>query len=585
MGGIYIKYLKITNNGSVGRKFFELIGASDKRAQISNFDIIGNKGSGAKLAVIPTLRMGLDIAISSSDETGEYILSYSSQDVKLGANTVKQIVFNYLNNERQLKESFPSQLTLDAFRDWDNPIGDDDKKIFKALREYICNAWDEDKKFTMEEVSGIAQAKPGMTSVYISITDEIREVLNYPVRYFKILSECQPLYSDGTDYFSIGKIYPKSETGVTRFFSQGILVDCKKDGNYKSVFDYSLNSKYLLSEERIIKELTEFIKQIGELILKIDNPELIRQIFRAMAKNEGEEARIELWAIRGKKQIPNKTAELWRSVWKNEMGKKAAIAVNNTQVDEDARNMGFQVIRNLSSELVAFLKHCGVTFTSDVAAIKKEEKKPDFELVALNETQQGVFDQAHALFLRYYSKAKKIPVFFYRPLSEYFKNFGGHCGEGLKKFKEIWIAESSLGSIEDILTILIHESRHCILRAEDYDREFTQGADKQLVKFILANPNPPSKDTWRAQVIPKRGILIPSRYIGKPVHILVNGQELRIKIGKNKEQNILNVNLPTEVNHQVSQNRNVVSFRKFGCVSLPDDVIQQLPSEIILGIA
>ncbi len=531
--------------------------------------------------------MGLSIAISNSDETGEDILSYSSQDVKLGANTVKQIVFNYLNNERQLKESFPSQLTLDAFRDWDNPIGDDNKKIFKALREYICNAWDEDKKFTMEEVSEIAQAKPGMTSVYISLTDEIREILKYPLRYFKILSECQPLFSRVSGFFiQGGKIYPKSDSKTTRLFSQGILVDCKKDEYYTSIFDYSLDSKYLLSEERIIKDLPAFIKEISGVIGAIDDIELVRQIFQTMIKEEGKDAHIELWAIESLKQVSDKTASLWKKVWVDEYGLKGIIAINNTQADEDARNQGYQVIKNLPDRLVAFLKRCGITTASDVAGVTKpkEEKKPDFELIELNKEQQERFDQAYSLFLAYYPEAKKLPVIFFRPLATHLLNKGGFCGQGERMYKEIWIAEKLLTSIKDILTILVHESRHCLKRANDYDRSFTQGADEQIVGFILANPNPPSKNIWRAKIISKRGIVLPHRFIGHSVHVLVNGQELRLKIGADSKTSILKVNLPQEVKEEVSQNRKVTKFRSFGCVSLPDSVIRQMPPEVILEV-
>src|SRR5206468_2110153 len=118
---------------------------------------------------------------------------------------------------------FPSQLTLDAFRDWDRPIGDDVMKVFKALREYIANAWDEDKAFTLEFVEAVTQAAPETSAVYITATDEIRHVLAHLPRYFKFLSTEKPLLAD-----YLGAVFAKSEPGNTRLFSQGVLVECKK---------------------------------------------------------------------------------------------------------------------------------------------------------------------------------------------------------------------------------------------------------------------------------------------------------------------------------------------------------------------
>ncbi|MCK5413226.1 MAG: hypothetical protein KAI57_02510 [Candidatus Pacebacteria bacterium] len=570
-------YLKITNKGSVSRKYLELIGATDKRERISNSDVIGNKGSGAKLAVVPGLRLGHKIAISSNDSIGKYILCYETESADLGNKTVKQIVFKYWGNG-----SFPSMLTLDAFQDWDQPIGDDNKKVFKMLREYICNAWDEDKKFTIEKVNDIHQAKPEETSVFISLSEEIEEILSHVDRYFKIINERKPLFIGEGIFSPIGKIYPKSEEGITRLFSQGVLVDCKKASYYSSLFDYSLDNKSLLSEERIIKDFARFIDGIGNLLLEIDDNNLVNLLLTFMIK-EREGVELELKALGKKERVSTKVAERWKTAWKSRMGDKAIIASNNTQLDEDAKNRGFTVISNLPYELVGFLKRCGVTNSKDVAGTTEKKKdEPDFEIIGLDESQQIMFDEAYTRFLKYYPEASRLPVICYRPLKERLMDDGGHCGLGKNQYKQIWIVEKSLVSVKRILMILVHEYRHCFKEEGDYSREFTQEADVQIVDLMLANAEPPdgSKNIWLAKIISGRGIIIPHRFVGLSVHVLVRSKELRLIIG-NIELKCL---FEKEVSGKISQERKVTKFKNLGCVFLPTKIIGQLPKEIELEI-
>lgn len=567
-------FLEIKNKGVVSRKYYELIGATNKRERWNDASVIGNKGSGAKLAVVPVLRLGLQVAVSSKDSLGEYILRYDTEEANLGDRTTQQIIFKYDGDG-----SFPSQLTLDAFQDWDKPIGDDDKKIFKALREYVCNAWDEDKKLILKEVGDVHQAKPGTTAIFLTMTDEIQQILANPTRYFKILSDCKPLVSKKY----VGAIYPKSEPGMTRLFSQGVLADCKKHEWYSTVFDYSLDDKYLLSEERIIKDLAAFVDGIGNLLSTVDDPEIVIKLFQSAAK---EQAELEIQALERIKRVPSQTAAIWKIAWQLHFGAKAVISGYEKQIDQDAESRGFTIIRSLPNALERFLKRCGITCATDVVPRASREKgeKPAYELIELNEKQQSRFNQTYSLFLRYYPQAKKFSVFFYRPTDWRMEDSAGYCGIGDKQYKEIWIAEKSLESVQKILTVLVHEGRHCLKQAGDYDRKFTQAADLQLVAMILANSVPPCKNEWHAKVVQQRGVLVPRRFIGQNVHILINGTEIRFKFGQKETSCQMLTILSRDIKGMVSHNRRVTSFQKFGCVFVPAGILKQLPQTITMDI-
>jgi len=566
-------FFTIKNKGTVSRKYFELIGATNKRERWADNNVIGNKGSGAKLAVIPLLRLGCEVAISSSDTIGPYILKYNVKEADLGDRTAKQIIFDYVG-----ENSFPSQLTLDAFMDWDEPVGADKLKIFKAFREYIANAWDEDKNFTFEEVEKISQAESGKTFAFITITDEIRKILDNFPKYFKFLDNVEPLHSIKGSFFTFsgGAIYPKSEFDKTRLFAQGVLVDCKEFG-YSTIFDYSLNDKSLVSEERIIKDFAKYTKGIGDLLMSVTDSCLILRLFPAMAERK---TQLELDAIGKIKHPPDEAKTIFNLAWTIHFGANAVIAANNTQVDEDAKNKGYLVISDLPHSLIGFLKRCGIKSAFDIAPIIKEKEAPTFERIDLNAEQQISYDKAYSMFLAYFPEAQKFSVKFYRPLHWTLEDSRGHCGDGKMKYKEIWIAEKSLNSVENILTILIHEGRHCLKKAGDYERIFTQAADEQLVKIIIDNPNPPKKNIWEAQVIPQRGIIVPKRFAQQKAHILVQGNELRIKIGNS----ILQTILPSNISGHLSKERRVSKFKKLASIFLPSSITRQLPKTISLAI-
>ena len=565
-------FLKIKNQGTVGRKFYELIGASNKRNRMSDPNVIGNKGSGAKLAVVPLLRLGLDVAVSSSDSDGEYILRYDTQEVDLGSRKASQIIFDYGAGNR-----FPSQLTLEAFRDWDRPIGDDDMKVFKALREYIANAWDEDKNFTVEFVDVIVQASPGTSVAYLTATDEVRHILEHLPRYFKLLTKEKPRFATHT-----GAILSKSEPGVTRLFSQGVLVDCKKL-HYTSVFDYSLDDKWLLSEERVIREWSDYQGAVGSLWFHINDITLIRELMGAIFSSE-DDGRLERAAIGSFKTPWSDNSVLWLQAWRELFGEKALIGVGVVQTDQTARDTGWIVVDNVPYDIRKFLQTCGIRNASDVVPkVPKPDEKPDWVEIVPTLQQQGWFDEAYAIFRRYYP-AWQYPVHFFRGEGYQWKNAGGHCGIKDRKFLEIWIAELSLTSVKNILEILVHEGRHCHTKASDYDRRFTQDADRQIVEMLLANPVPPQVNEWRATVGPN-GISVPKRLAGKGVHVLVNRSELRLRVGEGVTATTLSCALDLPVEGHVSQQRRVGVFQRLGCVPVPGSVLRQLPKSLTLTIA
>src|SRR5688500_14839891 len=112
-------YVKISNRGVFHRKYLEIISLSSKRERADDPAVIGNKGSGTKLAAIAALRLGLDLAISSTDDEGTYLLQFELRKVRIAGRDVRQIFFVYdpagVRLGKPRREVVPSSMIIEAF--------------------------------------------------------------------------------------------------------------------------------------------------------------------------------------------------------------------------------------------------------------------------------------------------------------------------------------------------------------------------------------------------------------------------------------------------------------------------------------
>lgn len=475
-----MKYLKITNRGTVHRKLLELIGFTTKRELFDNLSIIGSKGSGTKLSTPAALRLGLTIWYCSSDDEGPYVLGYKTQEVSIGdGKKVKQIFFSYGDDN-----FIPTQLVLESFADWDKPIGADTIPEFKIVRELVANAQDADPSFTIDVVEaksdGYTGAARGETCVYVSMTAGIRHMLEkHPEQYFKFLSKEKPLY----EVPERGAVYAKSSS-ETRVFLQGILVDCTNEFFTESVFDYSVSDKTLLSEERTVKNSYALSKRIAELLVAIPSVAFWKNIISAIVENKAE---YEASVLRlTPKEIPGAGADAIRRAWKEIFGEKGIIASNNRLLDEDARLQGYDVFTLKKDSLKNLLFAVGIKQSSDVVTRNPEIEEIDFD--ELSSEEQEAVRVADAFFLSfslYRDDHKKFPVHFFKSADPR-ANWHGFAGIGETHCKEKWISRLALskGPVQVLLTY-VHESRHCVSKAQDYTAEFEQRADDELVKLMF----------------------------------------------------------------------------------------------------
>src|SRR5512135_34418 len=199
------KYLRIANRGPCSRDDLRYVGRSEKDAKMDDPDVGGWFGSGTKYAPIAALNLGIDVWVTSRDLDGAYFVTYRSEPIK-GRDDRCVVMRIYEGSNDKVRE-IETPFTLKSCRNWKEAIGDDTMKSFRVLREYLRNAFDEDKQTQFAYVDEIAWAPEGWTYVYLQATEEIRKMISRADRYFKYLCGAKPVFAlPGT-----ARAFPKAQ--------------------------------------------------------------------------------------------------------------------------------------------------------------------------------------------------------------------------------------------------------------------------------------------------------------------------------------------------------------------------------------
>lgn len=483
------KYVKISNRGSLNRKYLELIGFTTKRESVDDESVIGNKGSGTKLAAVAALRLGLDVGIASTDSYGRYLLTFDVEDVDVGDGaTARQIFFRYVNRPVTGGPAkvvrYPSGMVIQAFQDWDAAIGTDAMTSFKVLREFVCNAIDADKGYRIDIVDRQEPAAEGETAVYLKYTEEFRQMLfihDVAPRYFKFMGMHKPEVAVP----GLGAIYPKSDPDATRLFILGVLVDCSDDWWRTSIFDYSMSAKSLISEERIVKNVYSYMNEVAKLFGRLVHRHVMANILAAASTGKAE---FEANVLSRVSAFTEASKKVWLETVHGLFGDKIAIASGNKVVDNDCEQIyGLKPVGGSNTHLREFLKALGIPKAEDVVPTKLK-----YDLVsyfALDQGSRQRFRTAFALFAKHFPERAHMPIVLYQPLDAKLRRLLGFTPmTGDRKYQDIWLATktpTSLGEVQEIFETLVHESRHCLTKVDDYDRAFVHQAERDIAAVVF----------------------------------------------------------------------------------------------------
>lgn len=469
-----MQYLKIRNRGATPRGALEFIGFTTKRDS-DDPDTVGVKGSGAKLAAIAAMRRNILLWVTSVDTQGSYSITHKTRAEHIGGRIVRRIVYTYASGAEVY-----TNLLEDSFHDWDKPVGDDPNSCYPILREFIANAYDADREFTISVVDDqspdFVAAREDETIVYIEYSPEFEAVLQEPSRYFKFLAKVKPLFT----LPGVGDIYPKSDPKLTRMFVRGVLRRCSEVS--PSAFDYSIQDRSAVSEEGLLRiDTMKLFPQLAKLVCSLDDVELAKAIIvSALAGGSPAEGAILCWA--GGMEPSEKAKAAFKRAWKAHFGDTAIIGGASPEADLLAKTRGLTVVP-VSFDLVRmFLQKCGIPSAQSLVMIDTNETV-DVPVGELPPELQERATRAWNTYLKQFPDAKQLPFSFFRAPKKARCSIGGHSGAG---FTGVWLNVERLeDDFREVLSTIVHEHRHCRTKKPDNDFGFWNPTDGDVADAII----------------------------------------------------------------------------------------------------
>lgn len=230
-------YIKITNKGEVDVNAFRLMGATTK-----NENQIGYFGSGIKYAVATALRKGIPLKVFSGDKE----IKISTKTTTLRDQEFQVVCIN----------GHSTSITTNMGRDW---------KTWFIFREFFCNAIDEGEHTLA--VSDSPYGEKGITSVFIELTNEMKEIFDSLDHYFSQRRKPVHEAKGRKAYHRIGDHLTAYRKGIRVF-----------NGAYVSLYDYdfpdlSINEAREASDWDVSWKVINFWKEhaTSEMILQLIN--------------------------------------------------------------------------------------------------------------------------------------------------------------------------------------------------------------------------------------------------------------------------------------------------------------------------
>ncbi len=507
------KYLRIKNRGECPRLYLTLLGATTKGDRMDDPSQGGWFGSGTKFAPVAALNLGISVAVASRDEGGRYFIQYLAEKRKLPGKTIKQIVLRTTLPDRSFVTR-DTPFTLDACKNWKEPIGDDGMKAFRVLREYLRNAVDADPQgYAIEECDELQWPPEGWTYVYLSVSAEIRAMLAAPARYFKYVApERNP---PPLAYFKNGAAYARSDPERTRLFSLGTLAFCSAHPRYRARYDYSVDVKTgtqgrpLLAEERTFSDMSLVYCEVKKMLAAWKDVAALTGLITAMIDGD---ASFEAEAMGYLDNTPKLLAAApeWLAAWRRAYGDDAVIS-SNPYADELARySFRKTSVTVLQQGVRSFLKACGVPEAAECipGMVVGQEYRPVADLEDWERERLAI---ACAIMHEEFPESKGFALCVYEPMTERMKPTLGFARYDTAQ-PILFVQRACIRSWDTLIaTLVVHECRHARTKVDDTKRDFIDRADRDLADLLIEKHGLEHEPEVRPE-----DISLPSVIVAKP---------------------------------------------------------------------
>jgi hypothetical protein len=352
--------LVIQNLGIAPVEAYTLLGASLSRNETG---LIGQFGSGSKLAITTLLRAGLSVVIYC----GKTRLTFKTKHIEIEDGiTSKQ--------EQQVYIQFGGTSTKKVDLGWVLGMGALDWKtdVNMAIREFVANAIDHtikgggnvrdahmDRDLAIEIVPDESmRAQDGYTRVYIEANEEVQNYVDELPKRF--------LHFTSTD---LGRqILPKlSDNRKAQVYYNGVFVR-ELTNSADSLFDYNFTGTQIKIDES--RNLDEYQARaaIGRLFRDAGVADLAK-MFKALSEAESWlETGLDTYYVspNAYEGATEKQRDTWRDAWAQVNGDKVACGHDQGIVGEFARRKGHSLAVIKATAFLGVLRDYGVGTVSSV---------------------------------------------------------------------------------------------------------------------------------------------------------------------------------------------------------------------------
>jgi hypothetical protein len=376
-----MSYLLVQNKGVAPIEAFTLLGASLSRSDSS---LIGQFGSGAKLAITTLLRKGLKVFVYC----GLTRLEFKTKVINIedGIETQqKRQVYIQCGGDSKRKIDLGWVLDFGAL-DWQ----DEDM----AIREFVANAIDR----TNKEGINVADAHTDRDLIVDIVEDEHRKAqAGYTRVFIEANDACQDYVDElhhkflhfRADYDPNKRILPKlSDNRKAQIYYNGVFVR-ELQNHEDSLADYNFTGDQITIDES--RNLDEYGCRASIAYLYRDaGVQDVIMLLRAVDRGDATvETKLDSYYLKpsrwgGSVEIERQKAT-WKEAWEAIHGDKVACSQNDGIVGEIARRKGFNLGVVAETGMMEVIKSFDIPTTDNV--LSGEERKgrvitaPTFEAI------------------------------------------------------------------------------------------------------------------------------------------------------------------------------------------------------------
>ncbi len=466
--------LLIQNKGICPTEGFTLLGASLSR---SDDGLIGQFGSGAKLAVTTLLRLGYKVTVYS----GLTRLEFKCKTIVIGdgiEEQQKQQVYIQYGGTSKKKQDLGWVLDFGAL-DW--------KNVDMAIREFVANAIDR----TIKSGVTVADAHTNRDLIVDIVEDDQKKAqAGYTRIFIEADEKCQE-YVDHLHHkflhFSAGydpdkRILPKlGDRRKAQVFYNGVFV--RELGSFPdSIADYNFTGNQIaIDESRNLDEYNVRVA-ISRLYRDASHDDVVNFLRAVDCGEDRLETKLDSFYLTpdswGSSMEQQK--KTWQEAWVTVHGDKIACSQSDGIVGEFARRKGFQLGVITEPSMMEVIKSFGIPTTDNVLDGEERQGRtitaPTFEALDAVQLVWSWVEAAELLDL------EKCPIPKIKGFNE-ITNAESDCFGFVKPGGDTVYLRNDLGG-DILLETALEEVSHYVTGSTDSSRDFQTFLMRLLIRWM-----------------------------------------------------------------------------------------------------